>query len=95
MTVNWIAAFNYLFSALNSENKALYVGGGTFCRAFVQMLADRRGIERSPIAQKVCSNSPARTAAPGAAYHAMETFHRMETFLAEKRNHHLGSGGRS
>lgn len=37
MTVNWIAAFNYLFNALNSENKALYVGGGTFCRMVQQV----------------------------------------------------------
>lgn len=31
-SINWIAAFNYLFAALNNENKALYVGGPTFCR---------------------------------------------------------------
>ncbi len=37
MTVNWIAAFNYLFNALNSEDKALYVGGGTFCRMVQQV----------------------------------------------------------
>lgn len=30
--VNWIAAYNYLFKALNSEDKALYVGGSAFCR---------------------------------------------------------------
>lgn len=35
--VNWIAAFNYLFSALNSENQALYVGGSTFCRMVQQI----------------------------------------------------------
>lgn len=29
-SVNWIAAFNYLFAALNSEDKALYVGGLVF-----------------------------------------------------------------
>jgi len=31
-SVNWIAAYNYLFAALNSEDKALYVGGVAFCR---------------------------------------------------------------
>ena len=36
-SVNWIAAFNYLFTALNSENKALYVGGSTFCRMVQQV----------------------------------------------------------
>jgi flagellar capping protein FliD len=25
--VNWIAAYNYLFAAFNSENKELYVSG--------------------------------------------------------------------
>jgi hypothetical protein len=30
--VNWIAAYNYLFAAFNSENRALYVSGATFCR---------------------------------------------------------------
>ena len=35
--INWIAAYNYLFSALNSENKALYVGGATFCRMVQQV----------------------------------------------------------
>jgi len=36
-SVNWIAAYNYLFAALNSENKALYVGGPTFCRMVQQV----------------------------------------------------------
>ena len=36
-SVNWIAAYNYLFSALNSENKTLYVGGSTFCRMMQQV----------------------------------------------------------
>jgi hypothetical protein len=36
-SVNWIAAYNYLFAALNSENKALYVGGSTFCRMVQQV----------------------------------------------------------
>jgi len=36
-SVNWIAAYNYLFAALNSENKALYVGGSTFCRMVQQI----------------------------------------------------------
>ncbi len=36
-SVNWIAAFNYLFAALNSEDKALYVGGSTFCRMVQQV----------------------------------------------------------
>lgn len=36
-TVNWIAAYNYLFASLNSENKALYVGGATFCRMVQQV----------------------------------------------------------
>lgn len=35
--VNWIAAYNYLFAALNSENKDLYVGGSTFCRMVQQV----------------------------------------------------------
>jgi hypothetical protein len=35
--INWIAAYNYLFSALNSENQALYVGGATFCRMVQQV----------------------------------------------------------
>ncbi|WP_247360334.1 hypothetical protein [Ralstonia pseudosolanacearum] len=35
--MNWIAAYNYLFAALNSENKALYVGGSTFCRMVQQV----------------------------------------------------------
>lgn len=38
MTVNWIAAFNYLFASLNkSENTDLYVGGPTFCRMVQQV----------------------------------------------------------
>lgn len=36
-TVNWIAAYNYLFAALNSENKELYVSGATFCRMVQQI----------------------------------------------------------
>lgn len=36
-SVNWIAAYNYLFASLNSENKALYVGGATFCRMVQQV----------------------------------------------------------
>lgn len=36
-SVNWIAAYNYLFAALNSENKDLYVGGSTFCRMVQQV----------------------------------------------------------
>lgn len=37
-SVNWIAAYNYLFSSLNdSENKELYVGGSTFCRMVQQV----------------------------------------------------------
>jgi len=37
-TVNWIAAYNYLFASLNSsENKDLYVGGATFCRMVQQV----------------------------------------------------------
>lgn len=36
-SVNWIAAYNYLFAALNSENKALHVGGSTFCRMVQQV----------------------------------------------------------
>lgn len=36
-SVNWIAAYNYLFAALNSENQALYVGGSTFCRMVQQV----------------------------------------------------------
>lgn len=35
--VNWIYAYNYLFVALNSENKDLYVGGLTFCRMVQQV----------------------------------------------------------
>lgn len=35
--VNWIAAYNYLFTALNSENKDLYVSGATFCRMVQQI----------------------------------------------------------
>lgn len=30
-SVNWIAAYNYLFAALDSENRAMYVGGSAFC----------------------------------------------------------------
>lgn len=37
VSVNWIAAYNYLFMALNSENPALYVGGSTFCRMVQQV----------------------------------------------------------
>ncbi|UUZ73230.1 hypothetical protein LP415_07945 [Polaromonas sp. P1(28)-8] len=36
-SVNWIAAYNYLFASLNSENKELYVGGSTFCRMVQQV----------------------------------------------------------
>ncbi|MBX9800168.1 MAG: hypothetical protein K2Y13_11980 [Burkholderiaceae bacterium] len=36
-SVNWIAAYNYLFMAFNSENQALYVGGSTFCRMVQQV----------------------------------------------------------
>jgi len=36
-SVNWIAAYNYLFAAFNSENQALYVGGSTFCRMVQQV----------------------------------------------------------
>ncbi|WP_083657824.1 hypothetical protein [Herbaspirillum camelliae] len=36
-SVNWIAAYNYLFLAFNSENQALYVGGSTFCRMLQQV----------------------------------------------------------
>ncbi|SFU50150.1 hypothetical protein [Pseudoduganella namucuonensis] len=36
-TVNWIAAYNYLFAAFNSENKELYVSGATFCRMVQQI----------------------------------------------------------
>ena len=37
-SVNWIAAYNYLFASLNSsENKELYVGGATFCRMVQQV----------------------------------------------------------
>ncbi len=36
-SVNWIAAFNYLFAALNKEDKALYVSGPTFCRMVQQV----------------------------------------------------------
>ncbi|SAK40883.1 hypothetical protein AWB77_00278 [Caballeronia fortuita] len=35
--INWIAAYNYLFASLNSENKDLYVGGSTFCRMAQQV----------------------------------------------------------
>lgn len=35
--VNWLAAYNYLFAALNSENKALYVAGSAFCRMVQQV----------------------------------------------------------
>lgn len=37
LPVNWIAAYNYLFSALSSENKTLYVDGATFCRMVQQV----------------------------------------------------------
>jgi hypothetical protein len=36
-SVNWIAAFNYLFASLDSENKELYVSGPTFCRMVQQV----------------------------------------------------------
>ena len=36
-SANWIAAYNYLFAAFNSENQALYVGGSTFCRMVQQV----------------------------------------------------------
>ena len=36
-SINWIAAYNYLFAALNSENKQLYVSGSTFCRMVQQV----------------------------------------------------------
>ena len=36
-SVNWIAAYNYLFMAFNSENQTLYVGGSTFCRMVQQV----------------------------------------------------------
>lgn len=36
-SVNWIAAYNYLFAAFNSEDKALYVGGSPFCRMVQQV----------------------------------------------------------
>jgi len=36
-SVNWVAAYNYLFTAFNSENQALYVGGSTFCRMVQQV----------------------------------------------------------
>ena len=37
ISVNWIAAFNYLFASLNSDNKDLYVGGTHFCRMVQQI----------------------------------------------------------
>lgn len=37
-SVNWIAAYNYLFASLNkSENQDLYVSGSTFCRMVQQV----------------------------------------------------------
>lgn len=36
-TINWVAAYNYLFVAFNSENKELYVGGASFCRMVQQI----------------------------------------------------------
>lgn len=36
-SVNWIAAFNFLFASLNSEDKNLYVGGTAFCRMVQQI----------------------------------------------------------
>ncbi len=37
-SVNWIAAYNALFASLNNQdNKALYVGGGDFCRMVQQV----------------------------------------------------------
>lgn len=37
-SVNWIAAYNYLFASLNtSDNQQLYVGGSTFCRMMQQV----------------------------------------------------------
>jgi len=36
-SVNWVAAYNYLFASFNSENKELYVGGSTFCRMVQQV----------------------------------------------------------
>ena len=38
--VNWIAAYNYLFAAINSENRELYVSGATFCRMVQQIDPD-------------------------------------------------------
>lgn len=36
-TVNWIAAYNYLFAAFNSQGAALYVSGSTFCQMVQQV----------------------------------------------------------
>jgi hypothetical protein len=36
-SVNWIAAYNYLFASLNSIDKRIYVGGADFCRMAQQV----------------------------------------------------------
>lgn len=39
-SVNWIAAYNYLFVALNSENRVLCVSGARFCCMMQQIDPD-------------------------------------------------------